>query len=75
MPSSDRTADFRKFIHEKQFTIPDAKRRKLSKPTWNDPSLDGQVNFGKEYMSEAYVIVSYWCNWSDLNQVHLNLTS
>ena len=58
MPSIDRTADFRKVIQEKALTIPDAKRRKLSKPTPKDTGLDGRDLFGKEYMSEAYVIVS-----------------
>lgn len=59
MPSSDRTADFRDFIQEKKLGISDAKRRKPAQVNQNDAALAGQGHFGKEYLSEAYVIVSF----------------
>jgi syntaxin 18 len=58
MPSSDRTANFHDFVQEKKLAIPDAKRRKLVKVDHNDAKLAGQSHFGKEYLSEAYAIVS-----------------
>lgn len=57
MPSSDRTADFRNVIREKEREIPDAKRRKLAKSTRHDSERDGGIHAGKEYIGEAYVIV------------------
>lgn len=59
MPSSNRTADFRDFIQEKKLGIPDAKRRRPARVNQNDAVLAGQGHFGKEYLSEAYVIVSF----------------
>jgi hypothetical protein len=58
MPSSDRTADFRGFVEKKKLAIPDAKRRKIVKIDQNEAGLAGQSHFGKEYLSEAYNIVS-----------------
>ena len=59
MPSSDRTADFRKFIQEKKLDIPDTKSRKPARVNRNDTVLAGRGHFGKEYLSEAYIIVSF----------------
>jgi len=49
MPISNRTLDFRDILREKQNAIPHTTRRTLKS---NPPAL-----FGKEYVSEAYVIV------------------
>ncbi|GLB33710.1 putative SNARE-complex protein Syntaxin-18 N-terminus [Lyophyllum shimeji] len=60
MPSSNITADFRKIIQEKEREIPDAKRRKLAtKSSRIDSRRDGEVHIGKEYMSEAYIILNH----------------
>ena len=59
MPSSDRTVDFRKLIQEQKLAIHDAKSRKPIKVNRSDAALAGQGHFGKEYLSEAYVIVSW----------------
>jgi len=61
MPSSDRTTDFRDFLREKKLAIPDTKRRKLVRVNRSDAELAGQGHFGREYLSEAYIIVS--CSW------------
>lgn len=58
MPSSDRTSDFRETIREKELEIPETKRRKLSKFTRGVSGRDDQAHIGKEYIAEAYVIVS-----------------
>lgn len=77
MPSSDRTADFRNFIREKKLTIPDAKRRKPVRFNQSDAALAGQGHFEKEYLSEAYIVVSCWifvprsrCSCNQLNHIN-----
>jgi syntaxin 18 len=56
MPGTNRTADFREVLTEKQNALPEAKRRKLSGTPRHDTG--GEHNLlGKEYVSEAYVIV------------------
>jgi hypothetical protein len=47
----NRTNDFRRVVLEKENAIPLAKRRATPK------NIDSQVAFGKEYVSEAYIIV------------------
>ncbi|RDB22458.1 Syntaxin-18 [Hypsizygus marmoreus] len=60
MPFNDLTADFRRILLEKEREIPDAKRRKLtSKSPRADSGRDGQIQIGKEYISEAYVILNH----------------
>lgn len=75
MPSSDITADFRKIIQEKESQIPDAKRRKLaSKSTRNESGREGQAHVSKEYITEAYVIVSQAsANSSEFSKIYLSL--
>ncbi|KAJ7276297.1 snare protein syntaxin 18/UFE1 [Mycena haematopus] len=58
MPSSDRTHDFRQVIREKENELPAAKRRKTTKQT-NGAERDPQISSGKEYVTEAYVILNH----------------
>ena len=52
MPFRDCTNDFQQILHDKERALPDAKRRKITKPT---PTENKVV--GKEYVAEAYTIV------------------
>lgn len=56
MPFYDRTNDFRNIVEEKWVAIPEAKRRKYSRPR-HDAERDVQAGMGKEYLAEAYKIV------------------
>jgi len=57
MPSINRTSDFREVLAEKQNILPETKRRRTSRPLKSDTEREGQNILGKEYISEAYVIV------------------
>jgi syntaxin 18 len=57
MPCSDRTQDFRKVIREQENVLPTAKRRKTSRQA-TDTERNAQLIAGKEYVAEAYIIVS-----------------
>ncbi|EDR12820.1 SNARE protein syntaxin 18/UFE1 [Laccaria bicolor S238N-H82] len=52
MPFCDRTNDFQQTLHDKERALPDAKRRKITKPTETKP-------LGKEYVTEAYTILNH----------------
>ncbi|KAJ6509945.1 snare protein syntaxin 18/UFE1 [Mycena vitilis] len=58
MPSLDRTHDFRQVIREKENELPAAKRRKTVKQT-GEAERDPQPIAGKEYVTEAYVILNH----------------
>ncbi|KAJ7667929.1 snare protein syntaxin 18/UFE1 [Mycena polygramma] len=58
MPSLDRTHDFRQVIREKENELPAAKRRKTAKQT-GEAERDPQPISGKEYVTEAYVILNH----------------
>lgn len=58
MPASDRTLDFRKVVEEKENGLSDAKRRKIVRTSRNDVGRDGRAQLGKDYIAEAYIIVS-----------------
>jgi len=57
MPFIDLTAEFRNAVHQRQSQLPDAKRRKKSART-SVAGRDGESSLGKEYVAEAYIIVS-----------------
>ncbi|KAF8165438.1 snare protein syntaxin 18/UFE1 [Crassisporium funariophilum] len=56
MPFADITNDFRKVVKERETTIPDAKRRRVSKQHRND---DDKVSLHKTYVAEAYNILNH----------------
>lgn len=53
MPGTDRTLDFREILASKQNAIPEGKRRQVK----GDSHPAEENILGKEYISEAYVIV------------------
>jgi syntaxin 18 len=57
MPGTDRTADFREALADKRHALPESKRRKISRPSKSDTEREGHTLLGKEYISEAYVVV------------------
>ncbi|KIM90691.1 hypothetical protein PILCRDRAFT_811152 [Piloderma croceum F 1598] len=59
MPSINRTTDFRKVLAEKRSALPETKRRRMSRPSKSDTEREGQNVLGKEYISEAYVILNH----------------
>ncbi|KAI0693580.1 snare protein syntaxin 18/UFE1 [Cytidiella melzeri] len=61
MTASDRTLEFRQLAKEAQEGIPEAKRRKLNRPTKRgaDVQKDGQEALSKQYMAEGYVILNH----------------
>ncbi|KAG6857344.1 hypothetical protein H0H87_005647 [Tephrocybe sp. NHM501043] len=60
MPATDLTATFRKIIQEKELEFTDAKRRKLgTKSPRLDSGCEGQVQIGKKYIDEAYIILNH----------------
>lgn len=56
MTASDRTSEFREILRGVQNTIPEAKRRKVTKRV-GENQREGQVALGKEYLAEAYSVV------------------
>ncbi|TFK43628.1 hypothetical protein BDQ12DRAFT_643221 [Crucibulum laeve] len=59
MPFTNITNDFRSILQEKESTVPDSKRRKLSKHGRHDGERDGQASLSKEYLAEAYTILNH----------------
>jgi syntaxin 18 len=57
MPSIDRTTDFREVLAEKRKALPDAKRRKITRPSKSDTEREGHNPLDDKYISEAYIIV------------------
>ena len=57
MPFIDLTAEFRNAVHHKQSQLPDVKRRKKSVRS-SVAGRDDESSLGKEYLAEAYIIVS-----------------
>ncbi|KAI0747439.1 snare protein syntaxin 18/UFE1 [Irpex lacteus] len=60
MTASDRTVEFRQLVKEAAEGIPDAKRRKLNRPSRRsqDGQKDGQDDLNKQYMAEGYIILN-----------------
>ena len=59
MAVSTRTSEFRQAVNEKQSAIPEAKRRKLSRPSKRlTPESERLETLNKEYVKEAYNVVS-----------------
>ncbi|KAI0921310.1 hypothetical protein AcW2_006324 [Taiwanofungus camphoratus] len=81
MPARSRTSEFREVLKEKQNDLPDVKRRKLNaKRTATDSSQrDGQNLLGKEYLTEAYVVLNHISTLtrmlSAIRKPYLNLDS
>lgn len=63
MPAVNRTSEFRDLLKEKQASVPEAKRRKLSHPAKRTPDeqRDAQEVLSKEYITEGYNIVRICC--------------
>ena len=59
MGAIDRTTEFRQLVKETREGIPEAKRRKLNKPSQRttDGQKDGVSVLNKEYMTEGYAVV------------------
>jgi syntaxin 18 len=59
MTASDRTAEFRDLLREKEKGVPESKRRKLSRSTKReqDHQRDAQEALNREYITEGYNIV------------------
>jgi syntaxin 18 len=58
MPGIDRTTDFREVLAAKRNALPETKRQKIARPSKSETEREGHNILGKEYISEAYVIVS-----------------
>ena len=59
MAVSVRTTDFRQAVHAKENTVPEAKRRRLSRPAKRStPESERLEALNKEYGKEAYNVVS-----------------
>ena len=56
MTASDRTLEFRQVLRDAQDTVPDAKRRKVTKRA-GEGQREGQDTLSKEYLAEAYAVV------------------
>ncbi|KAI0776021.1 hypothetical protein BD413DRAFT_491164 [Trametes elegans] len=57
MPAVPRTSEFRELVREKERGVPDAKRRKLSRPAKrSSPESERSETLNKEYVKEAYVV-------------------
>ncbi len=56
MTASDRTLEFREVLKGAQNTIPEAKRRKVTKRA-GEGQREGQDTLSKEYLAEAYNVV------------------
>ena len=56
MTASDRTTEFREVLRDAQNTIPEAKRRKITKRA-GEGQREGQDTLSKEYLAEGYAIV------------------
>ena len=58
MAVSSRTSEFREFVRQKGGQAPDPKRRKLSRLAKRSPESERQELLNKEYVKEAYNVVS-----------------
>ena len=59
MAVSSRTSEFRQAVREKENGIPEAKRRRLSRPVKRPtPESERLEALNKEYVKEAYNVVS-----------------
>ncbi len=58
MAVSSRTREFREYVRQKEGQAPDHKRRKLSRPAKRSPESERQELLNKEYVKEAYNVVS-----------------
>ena len=62
MAVSARTSEFRQAVSDKENTLPEAKRRKLSRPAKRStPESERLEALNKEYVKEAYNVVSTPC--------------
>ncbi|KAI0352860.1 hypothetical protein OH77DRAFT_1484605 [Trametes cingulata] len=60
MPAIPRTSEFRELVREKEGDIPEAKRRKLSRPSKRStPESERLETLNKEYVKEAYVVLNH----------------
>ncbi|KAI9000921.1 hypothetical protein BD414DRAFT_511545 [Trametes punicea] len=60
MPAVLRTSEFRALVTEKERSIPDAKRRKLSRPSKRlTPESEKLDTLNKEYVKEAYAVLNH----------------
>ncbi|KAL1944238.1 hypothetical protein VTO73DRAFT_3423 [Trametes versicolor] len=60
MPATPRTSEFRELVREKERGVPEAKRRKLSRPSKRStPEGERLETLNKEYVKEAYVVLSH----------------
>ncbi|KAI0832517.1 hypothetical protein BC628DRAFT_1308901 [Trametes gibbosa] len=60
MPATMRTSEFREVVREKERGIPEAKRRKLSRPSKRaTPENERMETLNKEYVNEAYVVLNH----------------
>lgn len=59
-----RTSEFRQIVNDRAGQVPDAKRRKLSTSSKrSSPEREKQELLNKEYVKEAYNVVSFsWCS-------------
>ncbi|CAL1701379.1 unnamed protein product [Somion occarium] len=54
MPATDRTSQFREILKEVSNSLPEVKRRKVSKPSHIQRDV-----LGKQYLAEAYIILHH----------------
>ncbi|KAI0375733.1 hypothetical protein BV20DRAFT_984706 [Pilatotrama ljubarskyi] len=60
MPAISRTTEFRELVREKERDIPEAKRRKLSRPSKRStPESERLETLNREYVKEAYVVLNH----------------
>jgi len=59
MPGIDRTTDFREVLAAKRNALPETKRQKIARPSKSETEREGHNILGKEYISEAYVILNH----------------
>ena len=72
MTASSRTSEFREFVRQKEGAVPDAKRRKLSRPVKrSSPETERQELLNKEYVKEAYNVVSMVQDMYEHARLHL----
>ncbi|KAI0774366.1 hypothetical protein C8Q74DRAFT_1368849 [Fomes fomentarius] len=80
MTASSRTSEFREFVRQKEGPLPDAKRRKLSRPPKRStPESERQDLLNKEYVKEAYNVLNHICTLtrmlSSVRKAYLNVDS
>ncbi|KAI0650651.1 hypothetical protein C8Q79DRAFT_901812 [Trametes meyenii] len=80
MPAIPRTSEFRDVVREKERGIPEAKRRKLSRPSKRStPESERLETLNKEYVKEAYVVLNHITTLarmlSSVRKAYLNVDS